>query len=224
MKTHTYFLSGRALAILASAVTGMGALIFVLGLFVGMMLMPAPHAVAGTAVQQTVASAGGAAGPAGDSVAAPSDAAWPFSAAPGADAAPVDSVPRGVAPDSARVRRDTVLGHRAAFISAVYDGTAAPAPAAVAPLAPLAPQAPDTARYLVQVGMFRLASNAQALVQRLAAAGIEASVRVRDDDGRALRIVRVGGYVGRQAAERAARRIGDAEGVVAQVLVAAAAR
>ena len=85
---------------------------------------------------------------------------------------------------------------------------------------PERPEPVDRTRYDVQVGQFRVERNVQLLVGRLEAAGYRPVVTVRDEGGRALHVVTVGGYVGRHAALNAVERIGDIEHVVASAIPA----
>jgi cell division septation protein DedD len=216
MKTHTYFLSGKALAVVAGALTASGALVFVVGVFVGILIQePLQRATGGTA--PAIAPASAPIASTGDAVATPSQespAAWPFSvpaADPtpaGADAAP--SAPADSAPAKEKAKTDTTT-HRRAVSDAAY---VVPSPEE----APVKIAAPDKASYTVRVGTFRVARNAEMLVERLRDAGYKPLETTRVEGGRELHVVTVGGYVGRLAAIMAAERIGDREQLVASIV------
>jgi cell division septation protein DedD len=224
MKTHTYFLSGKALAIVGGSLLMSGALVFIVGVFVGLLIQaPAQSAAEGKLRDllppgaRPIASTDGAAANA-ELQRAEAPAAWPFSvpepaAAPAETPAPaiVDSVP---APGTVKPKADTTVKRRA-ITDVAY----------VAPSAePTRRMVPDDAPFTVHVGAFRVESNAQTLIDRLRNAGYHPIESIRMDGGRPLHVVSVGGYIGRRAAIMAAERIGDAEHLVATAVPAHARR
>lgn len=250
MKMHTFFLSGKAIAIVSGALGAGGVLLFVSGVLVGVRVRvdggaaprrvaaaPAPALPAGgsqaSGADQDAGTAAAAAPPAAAttaSTAGPADAAWPFTAssyAPSADPLPAspaaeDAPIQAPAPTPAPAPRDTVRRRQSARISAVAyhpddDGADAAADAATPP-STADVRDRDAGRYLVQVGTFRVESHARELATRLEAAGYHASVSVRQEGERAMHVVRVSGFVGVDAAERAAAKIGGAEQLVAYVV------
>ena len=224
MKTHTYFLSGKALAIVGGSLLMSGALVFVVGVFVGLLIQaPAQTAAEGKLRDllppgaQPIASTGSATANA-ELERAEAPAAWPFSvpapvAAPAEAPAPaiVDSVP---APGSAKPKADTTTKRRA-ITDVAYVAPSTEPPRGMVP---------DDAPFTVHVGAFRVESNALTLIERLRNAGYRPIETVRIDGGRQLHVVSVGGYVGRRAAIMAAERIGDAEHLVATAVPAHARR
>jgi cell division septation protein DedD len=222
MKTHTYFLSGKALAIVGGSLLMSGALVFVVGLFVGLMIQAPAQAAAEGRLRDLIPAAAQPIASTDANVAlqrAETPAAWPFSvpapvAAPAADSAPAaapDSVP---APGATKPKPDTTAKRRA------ISDVAYIVPAAEPPRRMIADDAPFT----VHVGAFRVQSNAQNLIERLRSAGYRPVETVRLDGGRELHVVSIGGYVGRRAAIMAAERIGDAEHLVATAVPAVRAR
>jgi cell division septation protein DedD len=225
MKTHTYFLSGKALAIVGGSLLMSGALVFIVGVFVGLLIQaPAQAATEGKLrdllppgaqpIASTDATSGNAA-----LQRAESPAAWPFSvpapvAAPADASAPgaADSVP--AAPVPAKPKADTAAKHRAVSDVAYVVPSAEPPRRMI----------PDDAPFTVHVGAFRVERNAEMLMARLRSAGYRPVETVRADGGRELHVVCIGGYVGRRSAIFAAERIGDAEHLVATAVPAHARR
>lgn len=230
MKTHTFFLNTKALAMVIGALVMSAILTFVAGVAVGMGARPAVPAQL-TALQMAAAGyvPAGSAAAAGSTSLAPSggtpSATWPFDqksaltaaadpapaavadpAAPAADVAapkpaPADSAVRAPAP----VRRSS------STTTAVSYSLSRPAPEPE-------PEMPDdNTAYTVQVGSFRSERNARALMARLETNGFRPSIAIRDEGGRPLHVVRIGRITGRVAAEHVAERIGDAERLVAVV-------
>jgi cell division septation protein DedD len=223
MKAQTYFLNGKALTIVVGGLAGSGALIFLIGVIVGLSIdppairaglpgipaLPGAAAIASAMLSSTNSEA---------SVTLPSNAssgpeaaaAWPFSV-PGSPAAPAEADSAAAAPAApappapAPAKGDTTAKRRAAVTDAAYV-TSDAAPRAVVE---------DTRHYTVQVGAFRVERNAQALMDRLLSAGYRPVASVRMEGERALHVVSVGGYIGRRAAIMAAVKIGDAENLVA---------
>ncbi len=227
MKTHTYFLSGKALAIVGGSLLMSGALVFVVGVFVGLLIQAPAQAAAEGKLRdllppgaQPIASTDGAAANAALDR-AESPAAWPFSVpapaaapadakAPDAAEAP-DSIP---APAPAKPKADTATKRHAVTDVAYVVPSAEPPRRMI----------PDDAPFTVHVGAFRVERNAQMLMERLQSAGYHPSESIRVDGGRQLHVVSVGGYVGRRAAILAAGRFGDAEHLVATAVPARARR
>jgi cell division septation protein DedD len=228
MKTHTYFLSAKALAVVAGALAASGALVFAVGVCVGLLIqgpvaeraagdvlrgaLPALPALPATASAPIASTDDGSA-----ASATGSPLAWPFSvpASPGPVPAPADTAaaPADTAP--AKQKADTTVRRRAvtdvAFVVPAAD-------------APRRLPARDLTPYTVHVGAFRVQRNARLLMARLESAGYKPVEAVRMDGGRELHVVTVGGYLGRRAAILAAERIGDAEHLVASAVPAHAHR
>jgi cell division septation protein DedD len=224
MKTHTYFLSGKALAIVGGSLLMSGALVFVVGVFVGLLIQAPAQAAAEGKLRdllppgaQPIASTDGAAANAALER-AESPAAWPFSV-PAPAAAPADApaaeVPDSVpAPAPAKPKADTTTKRHAVTDVAYVVPSAEPPRHMI----------PDDAPFTVHVGAFRVERNAQMLIERLQSAGYHPVESIRIDGGRELHVVSVGGYVGRRSAILAAERIGDAEHLVATAVPAHARR
>jgi cell division septation protein DedD len=225
MKTHTYFLSGKAIAIVAGALMTSGALVFVVGVFVGLLIQEPVQRATGGSIREVAPGPTPIASTEGVTALqrAESPAAWPFSvpapatatpAAADSDAteAPSDSAPAKAKP---KAKADSTTHRRAVTDVAYVVPSEEPAPR---------PQVRDVAPYTVRVGSFRVERNARLLVGRLEAAGYKPVESVRDEGGRELHVVTVGGYVGRRAAIFAAERIGDNEHLVASAVPARARR
>lgn len=246
MKMHTFFLSGKAIAIVSGAFGACAMLLFVSGVLVGVRVevngpaRPSTPAARVTAAALTPVPAGGAASAADPTVAeinqasdasesaGPASAAWPFTSssyapppvgayAPALSApAPLFQSPAPAAPAAPAPTRRNTIG-AVSMISYV-----APADREIestpATIAAPAPAAHDNAEYLVQVGTFRVEEHAKELADRLTNAGYRATITVRQEGDRSLHVVRVGHFTGIDAAEKAAARIGGAEQLVASVV------
>jgi hypothetical protein len=221
MKTHTYFLSGKALAIVAGALTTSGALVFVVGVFVGILIQePRPAAPGAGKVDAPAVSAPIASNTMSSGMqSAESPAAWPFSVPVSAEPAAGTEAPAAAPGDSApakpKAKSDTTSARHT--VSDVAFVVPPKEPAHKAPAADVAP-------FTVRVGIFRVVRNAQLLAERLESAGYKPKETVRMEGGRALHIVSVGGYTGRRAAILAAERIGDAVQLVAIAVPASSRR
>jgi DedD protein len=240
MKMHTFFLSGKAIAIVGVATGACGVLLFVSGILVGVRVQystiaPATAsrmpAVPALPAAPALALPGGGAAPAGTAAAAgiaqattttpaPADGAWPFTAssysAPDAsiqaDPAPVAPALAQPAPEAPAPRRATGRISTVAYVAPVpTEDESAPAPAPTH----------DTGSYLVQVGTFRVEQHARELADRLTNAGYSATISVRQEGDRSLHVVRVGRFTGLDAAERVAAKIGGSEQLVASVVATA---
>ena len=224
MKEHTLVFSGTQFIGLAVSLVAGGALLFGVGLFVGIAITEAPAKASDTALPVTVATI--------DNPTPPEDAAaWPFGVAAPAGAPPVaadttaaKSAPTTAQPDHRRAGPDASDGSDAA-VSAPAPRPAASATSAFRAVAYVAPSSQasdiqDATPYVIQVGAFRSERLAASLAARLTAAGYKPTIIDRDDDnGRTLHVVRVARVVGRDRATRVAEAIGDAEQVVASVIV-----
>jgi cell division septation protein DedD len=239
MKMHTFFLSGKAIAIVSGAFGACAMLLFVSGVLVGVRVQvnapgraSTPSARA-TAALETRPATLAAAAPTSPSAAAdeagepagPANAAWPFTTSSyvpspvDAESQPAQSapapmlqspVPAPVTP--AAPRRGTVGAVSMISYVATADNRAD------SPARPETPAARDDAEYLVQVGTFRVEDHAKELADRLTSAGYRATITVRTEGDRSLHVVRVGRFTGIDAAEKAAARIGGAEQLVASVV------
>ena len=207
MKMHTFFLSGKALAIIGGGLAVSGVLLFTTGIFVGVGIESVLAERVAPAAPSRLASATAAESTSVSGTAASDPSAWPFGPPDATVGTPVDSVPPAVKADTAKPKP---AGKPAATIGlAEYSQ---PAPAVEPP--------PDTTTYVIQVGSFRVQRNAQDLADRLKAAGYHPTITAKDDGGdRVLHVVRVGRLKGMAAAERAAEEIGDTERLVASILV-----
>jgi cell division septation protein DedD len=224
MKTHTYFLSGKALAIVGGALVTSGALVFIVGVFVGLLIQePATRAMNGTLRDGTPSAAAPIASIQGAS-AIPleeSHAAWPFGTSatpePAEAAPPADTAaPAAAAPAApAKPKADVPPSKRGTVSDVAY---VAPDPA------PRAAPMKDDAPFTVRVGSFRVERNARMLMARLESSGYRAVESVRVEGDRELHVVTVGGFVGRRAAIFAAEKIGDAAHLVATAVPARAHR
>ncbi|HXT17709.1 MAG TPA: SPOR domain-containing protein [Gemmatimonadaceae bacterium] len=233
MKMHTFFLSGKAIAIVSGALGASGALLFVAGVMVGARVQfAAPRTPAIPRVATTAPAGPAAPGALGPVAAAPPadasadttvahapaasaapSAAWPFSESADVGAAP--AVAPAPAPSSSvgtRASVDPTPVASTPVISAVSYVHDSPAPTR---------PAHDTGTYLVQVGSFRVEQHARDLAARLTAAGYHATITPRDDGGRTIHVVRIGRFAGANAAERIAAKVGEAEQLVAYVVAAA---
>jgi cell division septation protein DedD len=211
MKTYTFFLSGRALAVVVVGLMGIGAVTFVLGLLVGVALQPVTVSgrVSASSQPHVVADVRP------DVVYAPPEsgtAQWPFT---GVGAAPTtdSATPALPAPPRDTVKRDSTR-RPDAIIGVSYNPAANTADATDLAAIP----APDTARYVVQVGAFRIEDNARSMVALLQSAGYRATISVRMDEGRPLHVVRVGRFIGYAAAEQVAAEIGVSEQIAARLV------
>ncbi len=220
MKTHTYFLSGKAIAIVAGALMTSGALVFVVGVFVGLLIQEPVQRATGGSIRDVTPAASPIASTDGVTALqrAESPAAWPFSvpasttASPAAADSDATEAPADSAPAKAKPKAKADSTHRRAVTDVAYVvPSEEPAPR---------PQVRDVAPYTVRVGSFRVERNARLLVGRLEAAGYKPVESVRNEGGRELHVVTVGGYVGRRAAIFAAERIGDNEHLVASAVPA----
>ena len=223
MKTHTYFLSGKALAIVGGALVTSGALVFVVGVFVGLLIQePATRVMNGIsrdglpAATVPIASTEGAS-------AVPleeSHASWPFGTTVTSDppaAAPADTAeaPSAAPAAPAKPKADAPPVKRGTVSDVAY----------IAPEeTPRAAPVKDVAPFVVRVGSFRVERNARTLMARLESAGYKPVESVRADGDRQLHVVSIGGFVGRRAAIFAAERIGDAAHLVATAVPARAHR
>jgi cell division septation protein DedD len=212
MKEQTFVFSGKAFAGLATALTAGGAMMFALGMLVGMTLKgaPLPTRTAEPTAGTTVASRGGTAASTDD------PAAWPFAGVAdkmaidttGANTPAIDSVPTALDTATSAPATRTKPNVRSGLQTVAY----------VATPEPEEEPAEDVGPYIVQVGSFRSARNAKSLAARLISAGYKPTIDVREDNGRPLHVVRLGRVIGRDRAERLAARIGDAERLVASVV------
>ncbi|MDB4876984.1 MAG: Sporulation related domain [Gemmatimonadetes bacterium] len=233
MKMHTFFLSGKAIAIVGVAAGACGMLLFVSGVLVGVRVQfspiapatasrapaaPASPVTAAPLPASTVVPAGTTAPTPGIAQAgtpAPTDGTWPFSASgysvpeAAAQATPMPAPTQPAAPETPAARR---ASGRISTIAYVPSSLAEPAP--VQNPAPVR----DTASYLVQVGTFRVEQHARELADRLTNAGYKTTVSVRQEGDRSLHVVRVGRFTGLDAAERVAAKIGGSEQLVASVV------
>jgi cell division septation protein DedD len=225
MKTHTYFLSGKALAIVGGALVTSGALVFIVGVFVGLLIQePATRVMNGISRDGTPSAPSPIASTQGAS-AIPleeSHAAWPFgtSATPEpAEASPADTAAPAAAPAApaapAKPKADVPPTKRGTVSDVVY---IAPDPT------PRAAAIKDDAPFTVRVGSFRVERNARMLIARLESSGYKAVESVHVEGDRELHVVTVGGFVGRRAAIFAAEKIGDAAHLVATAVPARAHR
>ncbi len=222
MKTHTYFLSGKALAIVAGALTTTGALVFVVGVFVGILIQEPAQAASGAGkIQAPAISAPIASNTAQGMQPTESPAAWPFSvpgsgsAEPAAATEAPAAAPADSAPAKAKAKADTATARHTVSDVAFVVPSREPV---------RSPRADDVTPFTVRVGIFRVASNAKALAERLESAGYKPKETVRMEGGRALHVVSVGGYTGRRAAILAAEKIGDAVQLVALAVPAPSRR
>ncbi len=226
MKTHTYFLSGKALAIVGGSLVASGALVFIVGVFVGLLIQePATRVMNGISRDGTPSAPSPIASTQGAS-AIPleeSHAAWPFgkTATPEpAEAPPADTAaPAAAAPAApaapAKPKADVPPAKRGTVSDVAY---IAPDPT------PRAVPMKDDAPFTVRVGSFRVERNARMLIARLESSGYKAVESVRVEGDRELHVVTVGGFVGRRAAIFAAEKIGDAAHLVATAVPARAHR
>lgn len=219
MKEHTLVFSGKAFIGLSVALVAGGALLFGVGLFVGIAITEAPGKTSGTALPVTLASADTPT-PSDDATAWPFGVAAPAGAPPAAadSAAPTKPAPTDAQPERRRADPDASdadvsvpaprpSATRSAFQTVAY---VAPSRAATA--------SDDATPYIVQAGAFRSEHNAQSLAARLTADGYKPTVVERDDEnGRTLHVVRLARIIGRDRAVHVAEMIGDAERLVASV-------
>lgn len=224
MKTHTFFMSTKGIAIVTIALSVSGLLTFVSGVFLGIGIQRnaapgAPSSSKGTAPSQVTASIAGveAAAPGAQAPAG----AWPFAdpnaSLPAPDPEPVPAPAAPVAP-APKAPADTARGRRATSSNVslrLASNVAAGAGPAAAP--EHGDDGDDDATYIVQVGQFRMERNAQALAARLEQSGFHPQIVVRDEGGKPVHVVRIGRIIGHIAAERVAEKVGDAERLIAVV-------
>jgi cell division septation protein DedD len=234
MKMHTFFLSGKAIAIVGVATGMCGTLLFVSGVLIGTRVQfstiapatasrvpavpAAPQVTLPAGTSAPVVTGAPVAGVAQAGTTAPADGAWPFTAsgysAPDASmqAEPMTPTPMPVAPAEPVAPRRAATGRisTVAYVAApIEDPESTPAPAR------------NAASYLVQVGTFRVEEHARELADRLTNAGYKATVSVRQEGDRSLHVVRVGRFTGLDVAERVAAKIGGSEQLVASVVASA---
>jgi cell division septation protein DedD len=213
MTKHVFALTGAVAASIVAALTMCGMLLFLSGLIVGIGVEAPPAQRVATAERaQTPADVGRASAGDGDAGAAATtvfDAGnWPFSQS----TAPVDTAPTpGAGPGSASHETGpaTQPTHHAGVVGVAFVETPVADDDSVV----------DSTPYVVQIGAFRIEGNARALMERLKHAGYHPVLVQQVDGGRPLNIVRVQRIVGREAAARVAERIGDAERVVASIVI-----
>lgn len=206
MKTHTFTFSGKGLAAVSAACTTGGLLMFSLGFAVGTVangpvaerLRESHEGSTRTSHATSVSTTDPATWPFGSSEHVPTEAPSKATTDSATEALPVD--PTKPAPAS-RERATMRTGLTAVSFIAPADAPGA-----------------DDGVWIVQVGAFRNETNATLLAARLVASGYHPTVTTRDDNGRALHVVRVARIAGRARAEHVAESIGDAEHLVASIV------
>ncbi|WP_051341486.1 SPOR domain-containing protein [Azospirillum halopraeferens] len=178
---------------------------------------PSPSAADGTAPQPLIARAplpSAAPEPASEPARAAAPAPESTVVEPDEEAAGQDDAADLPDPDAEPMPPAAPLpgGPAAAAQPPAAPPAAAPAPATAARGPTRPPAGAPAGRYTVQVGTFRDAANATALVRRLTERGYRAyAMGWTDPEGRSWTAVRVGGYEGRGEATRVA---GELQGVL----------